>query len=219
MSTRERIVDAAIHLFNESGTSTVSTNHIARALGISPGNLYYHFRNKEGIIHAIFDRLTAGWYVAGVLPTDRPPTVVDMRHILEVFFAIVWDYRFYYREIPSLMQRDPELAVRYRAVRRQGLANVEALLGYFVEAGVMRQPDGAGTVSDLALTCWILVDAWLPFEELGDEPIGPRGLARGVTLVMNVLRPYLSAESLAELARAESLATNTPIDRLNEVSS
>ncbi|MFN8512060.1 MAG: helix-turn-helix domain-containing protein [Chloroflexia bacterium] len=61
MSTRERILDAALGLFNERGTAVVSTNHIAAACGISPGNLYYHFRNKEEIIRALFDRMFVMW--------------------------------------------------------------------------------------------------------------------------------------------------------------
>ena len=51
VSTKEAIVITAIELFNEKGTAAVSTNRIAEAMGISPGNLYYHFRNKEEIIH------------------------------------------------------------------------------------------------------------------------------------------------------------------------
>jgi len=52
-STRQAILTTAIELFNEKGTAAVSTNHIAEAMAISPGNLYYHFANKEEIIRHI----------------------------------------------------------------------------------------------------------------------------------------------------------------------
>ena len=37
-STEERIVDAAIVLFNESGIAAVTTNHVAGEAGLSPVN-------------------------------------------------------------------------------------------------------------------------------------------------------------------------------------
>ena len=57
--TRGRILDAAQRLFNERGTAAVSTNHVAAEAGLSPGNLYYHFTDKQEIIRALHERYAA----------------------------------------------------------------------------------------------------------------------------------------------------------------
>jgi len=99
MSTRERILATALRLFNESGTAAVSTNHIADALGISPGNLYYHFRNKEEIIRALFEQQFARWDAGYTLPDDRMPTLDDLQQLVRTSFVMGWEYRFMYREL------------------------------------------------------------------------------------------------------------------------
>ncbi len=191
MKTKERIIEAAVRLFNESSASEVSTNHIAEAAGISPGNLYYHFRNKEEIIRAILDRMMVLWTEVFALPDDRPPTLADLRHMLGGNFAVLWDYRFFYREMITLMHRDPLLAETYLGVRRQGLINVEALFAYFVQAGVLRQPEDITILPDLATIIWLIADFWLPYVELEGKLDAPEYTRQGVRLILQVLRPYI----------------------------
>jgi AcrR family transcriptional regulator len=190
MSTRERIIDTAVALFNEAGTATVSTNHIAKAAGISPGNLYYHFRNKEAIIRAIYARLRPIWEATVSVPTDRLPTLTDLERIIDDHFRILWEYRFFYREMPALLRRDPELLASYHEVREAGLANVEGLLRIFMQVGVLDVPDPDKTLPELAQIIWILADFWFPFAELDRLTGAEVDLQEGRALILRVLSPY-----------------------------
>ena len=54
--TAERILEVTLELFNRFGEPNVSTTLISAELGISPGNLYYHFPAKDELINSLFDR-------------------------------------------------------------------------------------------------------------------------------------------------------------------
>lgn len=194
-TTPDRILTAALQLFNERGTAAVSTNHIADAAGISPGNLYYHFRNKEEIIRAIFARLSELWQAAAALPADTPPGITDLMRIVQSYFDILHEYPFYYREMPALVQKDEVMAEQYRAMRQQGLANVEALLKYFATAGVLNLPSDPRAPGELARICWMLVDFWLPFAEMDNTEVTPTANA----LILRLMQPYLTRQAMTEL--------------------
>jgi AcrR family transcriptional regulator len=56
-STRERILDVALDLFNEQGYDKASLREIAERLGVTKAALYYHFERKEDILLELHMRL------------------------------------------------------------------------------------------------------------------------------------------------------------------
>jgi AcrR family transcriptional regulator len=78
-TTRDRIVEVALRLFSERGTSAVSVREVADAAGVTVPGLYYHFAAKADLIREVYRAhgVREGWdpAVGFVPPTSR--TVVD----------------------------------------------------------------------------------------------------------------------------------------------
>ncbi len=58
METRERLLDAAEQEFRRQGVSRTSLAEIAQAAGVTRGAVYWHFRDKAALFHAMRERAT-----------------------------------------------------------------------------------------------------------------------------------------------------------------
>jgi AcrR family transcriptional regulator len=191
MNTRDRILATALRLFNQSGTAAVSTNHIADALSISPGNLYYHFRNKEAIIRALFEQQFAQWDALYSLPDDRMPRLDDMWRMVNDTFPVSWNYRFIYRELIALLRRDDELNRRWVEVRARGFDGFRQLIEVFAAAGVLRSPNDPEVVTRLAELIWMINEFWLASVEVSGQAVDAAQMAHGAELMRQVLEPFI----------------------------
>jgi len=89
--TRERILETALALFNRFGEPRITTADIANEMGISPGNLYYHFRNKDQIIAELFGAFERRLDGLLVLPEGRIAGVEDLWLVLHLLFEAMWE--------------------------------------------------------------------------------------------------------------------------------
>ena len=161
LKTSQRIVNNSLELFNQLGERSVSTNHIAAHMEISPGNLYYRFPNKQAIISVLFGEYET--LVLGFLhpPEGRFPGVSDKRDYLKHLLSSMWRYRFLYRDIEHLLHSDTELAVRYRRFSAQCLQQGQAIYTGFVQAGILDLTPQQ--IESLTLNSWIILTSWIGF--------------------------------------------------------
>jgi AcrR family transcriptional regulator len=107
--TRSRILAGSLLLFNERGEPHVTPARIAESLGISPGNLYYHFRNKDAIVEALFAGFEARIDVQPGGGRPGPEAIEDLWLYLHLMLEAIWDYRFLYRNLDDLLTRNRRL--------------------------------------------------------------------------------------------------------------
>jgi AcrR family transcriptional regulator len=197
--TRGRVLDAARKLFNERGTAVVSTNHIAAEAGISPGNLYYHFKDKQAIIRGLFVRyanaLDDRWHIQG----NAGQSLETLGENLRVTSELAWENRFFQRELLALLRADPELRDHYTDVYERRLKEIQAFAGHLAEQGLLVAPRPPRTINDLAVAVWLISEGWLPFLDLTGDPQDPEQVARGRDLIMVALDPYLTEQGRRQL--------------------
>ena len=192
MSTKDRIMETARLLFNEKGTRHVTTNHIAEQMGISPDNLYYHFRNKEDIIRALFEQLTAYGVVEyqNVLQQYPPGTLESLEQTFSMIQAFNWRYRFFKRELTALIMNDPHLKVRFHEVNKIQLEMIRESIRQAMAQGFLRPLD-AKTLDLLTEEIWLVTLFWLNYLEVGGEEVNERTLERGSDMLRTIMMNYI----------------------------
>jgi AcrR family transcriptional regulator len=203
--TKDRIVTAAVELFNASSVGAVTTNHIAAHLGISPGNLYYHYANKEEIVRAAFDRMNVE---ADGLWEKSPQRVVDplaLQRIVVGNLQLYAKYIFFARELASLLRADRELRDRYAVIAARRMDQLVTSLAPLVEAGILRDVGDLDDLRALAESAWMIGLFCVPYAETADDAAaGAPGksskaraartraaLERGALLVLHLFKPYM----------------------------
>jgi AcrR family transcriptional regulator len=217
--TRERILELSLRLFNEFGEPNITTTLIAEEMNISPGNLYYHFRNKDDIVNSIFDQFESEIERMLAVPSDRRPTIQDVWIYLRLMFELAWRYRFFYRDQSDLLSRNRKLELHFKQI----LAHEIKIAKQLCEG---LRLDKAMQASDLqmeALSTNMVVVAtyWLSYEyvrnprKYTEQQAIAEALARGCYQVLSLIGPYLrgAAFELFEKLVKEYLEDDQTEDR------
>lgn len=192
MKTKDKIIETARELFNDQGTRHVTTNHIAKELGISPGNLYYHFRDKEDIIRDIFEQLTADGIekYQAVLQQYPPGTLESLEQTFSMIQEFNWRYRFFKRELTALIMNDPQLKERFHHVNQMQLEIIKGSILQATEQGLLRRLDPKA-LDLLTEEVWLVTLFWLNYLEIGGEVVNKTTLNRGNAMLRNIIGNYL----------------------------
>lgn len=194
-STRDRILDASLRLFNEEGLAKVSTHRIAAELGMSPGNLHYHFKTKQQIVAWLFRRFEDR--VEPAIDAAAMVTALDDLWLsLHMTFEAVSEYRFVYRDIDYLLNEFPELDARAQALTARNLLAAQALCAGLAASGVIDA--NAQDVEMLALQLVFTTTCWFSFKRLTPQqsqraPHAEAALAAYYALT--ILSPYVLGEA------------------------
>jgi len=189
--TRERILETSLVLFNERGEPNVTTNHIADELGISPGNLYYHYRNKDDIVEQLFARYEARMDQALLVPDGRLPNLEDVWMQLHLVFECMWTFRFLYRDLVDIVSRNRKLKQHFSRILTRASTSATQVLKGLAQAEILRatQDEIRATAENVLL----VTTFWLSYNTVrgGRSDTSQEDLTHGIYQVMLLIAPFL----------------------------
>jgi len=198
--TRERILETSLVLFNRFGEPHITTADIADEMSISPGNLYYHFRNKDQIIGELYGELEASLAPLFAEPDGRAADIEDLWLLLHLLFERMWAYRFFYRDLIELTTRNRRIAVRFADLTLKGQSTVVSLCRGMLQAGTMRANERE--LAALAQNVVIVATYWMSFQRTTHPNVTDAGpdetgmsLDRAAYQVLALLAPFAVGES------------------------
>jgi AcrR family transcriptional regulator len=199
--TRERIVETSLVMFNRLGEPNVTTADIADEMGISPGNLYYHFRNKDEIVGELFAALERR---LDALLDPRVSGVVDVEDLwlfLHLLFEAMWEYRFLYRDLDEILSRSRRLSTRFASIMHRGTATVSALCRSMVADGAMRASERE--IAAIADNVALVATFWISYQRIAAQQpdAAAVNLDRAAYQVLSLIAPFLQGQSRALLDR------------------
>jgi len=202
MKTKDKIIQGSIELFNQQGERNVTTNHIAAHIGISPGNLYYHYSNKDDIIRSIY-KLYEKNLDQMFQPQENDTKGMDeMMYYLDRVFYSMWQFRFFYANLPDILARDDELHERYLVAQKRLYKRIISILYEIRVQGFITLDDPM--VDNLAHTLKLVVTFWVSYQHTQtQQEITRSTISEGVLKVIGIFKGYLTPSGLEYMVEVE----------------
>jgi len=137
--TRERIIDAALHIMDTEGLDAVSMRRVAREVGVEAMSLYNHVRDKDDLLNGVIEQV-----MRSVALPDEPVDGDWIAYGRDIAFG----WRTLFRAHPSLLQLFAErkragasvdtlrpMDAALQALRRAGLSDSDAVLAFHTIGG------------------------------------------------------------------------------------
>jgi len=199
LKTKEKILNKALKLFNSNGLENVTTRHIATELGISQGNLHYHYPNKNTLIKLLFNH-----FINEIKDSEQFKDGSFKEQIfinsIKTNYIIMQNYSFLFTDKEIVWRRIPEIKQDFFEFFESKKDKFNQLLALYKTEGLIRKQISDTQLNFLANQFIFTITSWLS----SSDNITEDKLDYFIEFTARLILPYLEK---SELNKWESLLT------------
>lgn len=204
LSKKETILDVSLYLFNRFGFVSVRLQHIADEVGMSIGNLAYHFKTKDEIIEKLYEEL-AKEQKQLLADLSMIPLFVNINSHVENSFLLQKKYSFFYTDSLELIRAYPSIKKKYREQMQWQTMQLEILLKFNIARGALIEPNQPDSPALLANRYILFLENWMNFERLKGTELTDINVQLFKNDIWGLLAPYFSLTGENEFQQLNSL--------------
>jgi len=187
--TRDKIISVAIEEFNARGYAAVNLRELSEIIGLSRGNLTYHFKDKvtllEAIVNEMWDNISADRS-----KTFELPSFENMRQRTKLYYRFQKRYAFIFLDIQ--VQTHPAVHERFKEMIEETIENYMQMVALGIQLGTVKEEAVPGTYKSLGHAVWMT-----SFYRLAQQQT--RGISEeedSEMLIWGLILPHLTKKGL-----------------------
>ena len=192
MNTRDKIIDLAVKHFNRKGYSAVSLFQIANEMGISRGNLTYHFKDKDALLESIANEM---WQKIDSerVKSRQFPSFENLRNEVQLLYKYQKKYAFIFLDTHVL--NHAVIKKQFRQLAKRTIEDNKATIAFSIKIGNMKPETIPGTYANMAFSVWMLAFYWLSQQIVRGEKSGQDA----EKIIWSILLPSFTEKGIQSL--------------------
>lgn len=197
VTTKDKILDKALEMFNERGIEYVSLRELAAVLEIRVSNITYYFPTKDDLVYELSLLLSKA--NASIIVEKEKLTMLDFLQMMQQVFHNHVSFRCLLLSVVHLMKQNKYLAAAYKKTQDVRNATIKSNLQTLEREGYLKleeESDKKFLVSGISLISrfWIS-EAAISFHRQGAE----EQIQHYLKLAAKLLMPYATAKAKKEI--------------------
>ncbi len=193
-STKEKILETSLILFNTHGLSKVTLRRIAKKMGISQGNLNYHFKKRDDIIEALYFQLVRNIDSSMLNLQQSKDAMQLMVDISQTIMFNFYEYRFFLLDFVQIMRENKKIKIHYAELTIQREQQFSILFNLLIENDLMRKEILPNEYNFLYKRIQILGDFWISDAEIASSKITKKTISKYSKILTQAIFPYLTVK-------------------------
>jgi AcrR family transcriptional regulator len=196
--TKQKILTKSLELFNSKGIYKTSLRTIANEVGISVGNLQYHFKKREDIIEALYFQLVKKMDSIFLISGDD--LLKSFLNISKEIITTFYEYNFFLLDFVAITRKNQKIKIHYSELSKRREIETLKMVVILIDNNLFREELLKNEYQNLFKRIEIISNFWFSSVLIQANHLSTDSIQEYTLLINQSIYPYLTDKAKIQYA-------------------